>query len=118
MQLVTLAWAMAAAMLVAPATANGVPQSAQNVGRFMRVASVVVVVEVMQLSNHDPDTLSTTNPKESDGVHPVTVTSPAVALLMRSAVKVLVNRIADVAAAFVIAHVWRNPWPRQEDHRR
>ena len=29
---------------------------------------MVVVVEVMQLSNHDPDTLSTPNPKESDGV--------------------------------------------------
>ena len=52
-----------------------------------------------------------------DGVHPVTVTSPAVTLAMRTAVKVLVNRIADVLAAFVIAHVWRSPWPRQEDHR-
>ena len=50
-------------------------------------------------------------------MHPVTVTSPAVTLLMRTAVKVIVNRIADVAAAFVIAHVWRSPWPRQEDHR-
>jgi len=79
---------------------------------------VEVGVEVMQLSNHDPDKVSTTKAKESDGVHPVAITSPAVTLLMRTAVKVLVNRIADVAAAFVIAHVWRNPWPRQEDHRR
>jgi len=72
---------------------------------------------LMQLSNHELEEGVNHEPERILGVHPVGAPPLAVTLPMRSHVKVLTTRIADVLAAFVIAHVWRNPWPRQEDHR-